>query len=139
MDGITLSEFELCVVRRPMIEGDKPFIYSTWRNQAFYGAVNPHTQPSKIFFKKMTVLIKEILSESRPLVACLESDPDLVIGYSVSKGTHLYWVYVKKDYRNKGIASLLVPKDIVSGEWDQTLTGNAILKKKGLGHGRKED
>lgn len=124
-------EYSVSVIKRPMRITDKPFIFSTWRNQLYYESAKPVTQPPKMYFKKATEMIKQVLEHAQCTVACLESEPDLIIGYSVSSGPHLHWVYVKKDYRNKGIASLLAT-EITSCDYDLTKTGNTLAKKKGL-------
>lgn len=66
----------------------------------------------------------------RLIVACLESDPDVILGFSVSEGPTLHFVFVKPHWRKIGIASSLVPKEtsIVTGF---TRVGDIIRRKKG--------
>lgn len=65
-------------------------------------------------------------------VACLNSDPDVILGFSVSEPQTLHFVFVKPHWRRIGIATQLVPKDIsvVTGF---TRVGDIIRRKKGWG------
>lgn len=62
-------------------------------------------------------------------VACLSSDPDVILGFSVSEPQILHFVFVKPHWRRIGIATQLVPKDInvVTGF---TRVGDIIRRKK---------
>lgn len=62
-------------------------------------------------------------------VACLSSDPDVILGFSVYEPSILHFVFVKPHWRRIGIATQLVPKDtsIVTGF---TRVGDIIRRKK---------
>jgi hypothetical protein len=62
-------------------------------------------------------------------VACLESDPDVILGFSVAQNNVLHFVFVKPQWRKIGIAKMLVPEgiDTVSGF---TRVGDVIRRKK---------
>jgi hypothetical protein len=125
---------ELKVILRPYDpEQDQPMIYATWRNSAYYSALQrPKTAPSD-FFRELSAKIKRVLKHADVKIACLEHNPQVIIGYSVSSGTHLDWIYVKDDYRHMGIGTLLCPKNIQSYPKDITKIGYAILTKKNQG------
>lgn len=73
--------------------------------------------------------IERLLQSSTVSVACLRSDPDVILGYSVSQPGILHWVFVKPDWRRLGIANNLIPKDTktVTGF---TRVGEIIRKRK---------
>lgn len=62
-------------------------------------------------------------------IACLSSDPDVILGFSVHEPRILHFVFVKPHWRKIGIATALVPKDInvVTGF---TRVGDIIRRKK---------
>ncbi len=72
-----------------------------------------------------------LLVKSSTFVACLKSDPDVILGYSVSEPGVLHWVFVKPDWRRIGIANDLIPKGIhtVTGF---TRVGDIIRRHKNL-------
>lgn len=57
-------------------------------------------------------MLEVIIWRSQVKVACLEEEPDVVLGYAVYEGETLHWVFVKKAWRKLEIASKLVPKKI---------------------------
>jgi hypothetical protein len=122
--------------RQKWIE-DEPFIYSTWRNGLFYGSLNKENfPPAEQFFREYTARIKQILALPKDFldirVACIQDAPEVIIGYAVFTGDlHLEWVYVKDQFRGKGVARFLtVRTKTVSPEL--TKSGAAIVKKKNL-------
>lgn len=120
------------IIRDFIAADDEACIYSTWRNSAFFSASNPSTISPTKFFTNKSREIKDILSKANIKVACLEDSKETIIGYSVSRGTHLDWIYVKPAYRMQGIAALLIPKDMKTVTSDLTKTGEKIVKLKNL-------
>jgi len=111
---------------------DEPYIYSSWRNSWYYSSiVKPKGNPKQIF-QRQTQKIKEILEKAQIRIACLDIDPVVIIGYSISRNNHLDWIYVKSDYRKNGIGTMLFPKNIETVTNDFTKIGEVIFKKKYL-------
>lgn len=124
---------EINIILRPFVpELDQAIVYATWRNAAFYGSIKEPTLPAIRFFKTKTVEIKHIIKKSEITVACFEDDEDMIIGYSVYADTHLHFIYVKADYRGKGIGKLLMPKNIETVSSDLTKIGATLVDKKKL-------
>lgn len=117
---------------------DQAFVYATWRNSVFYSKptadrTRPKRQGYKEAneeFKRLTHEIKQILDNATVIVACLEESPDVIVGYVVFTRSNLDWVYVKEDYRKQGVASLLIPKHIITVSPPQTKIGLSILRKR---------
>lgn len=63
-------------------------------------------------------------------VACLQSDKDVILGFSVSKGSSLHFVFVKPDWRGIGLARDLTPTGITSVS-GFTRVGDIIRRKRG--------
>ena len=126
---------EVSVVIRPFnAKMDEACIYSTWRNSSYYsGDWGENGRPyDKYYFKAQTITIKEILKNAKVRIACMSDDPMTIIGYSVYTDKHLDFVYVKDDYRNKGIGRMLVPLNIQTVNAQLTKIGKAIVEKKKL-------
>jgi hypothetical protein len=64
-------------------------------------------------------------------IATLTDDPHFIVGYSVLEGTHLHWVYVKSEYRETGIGTLLT-KGFQTISNPITKIGKAIATRHGL-------
>lgn len=109
---------------------DDPMIYSTWRNAVWYDKEDRDDQLASAFYSQITKAIKALLKypDVRVRIACDKEDPDFIAGYSVMKGDNLEFVYVKINYRNKGIAKLLT-KGFKSVAIPDTKIGAAIAYK----------
>lgn len=118
---------------------DEALVYSTWKNGSYYSSLKNPDESTFKFFPKKTQEIKAILETAKVNIACLSDSPETIIGYSVSRGTHLDWIYVKPEYRLQGIAKLLLPKNIDTYTSDLTFTGSKIVKKKKLKLKENED
>lgn len=121
------------VIIRPFNkEEDQAMIYSTWRNSSYYSAVKRPEGIARKVFKQKSIDINTILNNATIRIACLEDSPLTIIGYSISSGDHLNWIYVKDDYRRKGIATLLLPKNIKTVTEELTQIGKYLTDKKKL-------
>lgn len=109
---------------------DEACIYSTWRNSAYYTASKLPDGDPKAFFSRVSKIIKTILETAKVRIACLLDSPQTIIGYSVSTGDHLNWIYVKESYRNIGVATMLWPKEIKTVTCYMTKMGAKIADKK---------
>lgn len=100
------------IVVRAFQEDDAPFIYSTWLRGLYFGNEWFRKIDKDSFFSKYRLVVKRLLETCNVQMACLEEDPEVLVGYVVYKGPQLHWVYVKKDWRNNGIGRALLPEDI---------------------------
>lgn len=96
---------------------DDPFIYHSWFTSQRYGSERREAKQSG-WFKKKCESIKAILSNAKTFIACLENDHDLILGYVVFDQGECKQMYVKKDYRNVGVESLLMSKGQSDGRED---------------------
>lgn len=124
---------DVMVMGRDMIPDDVAFIYSTWRNGLYYGLLNREDlPPANEFFSLQTEKIRNMLPFCKVRIACIKDAPEVILGYAVFTGDlHLEWIFVKLQFRAKGIGNFLTVKTkTVSSEL--TKSGAAIVKKKNL-------
>jgi hypothetical protein len=115
-----------------MLDEDKNFIYASWLRGLYYGESWFSEIPKNIFMENYHKVIDSILKKSSTVVkvACLKDDPSVILGYAVLVDTGgLHWVFIKKSWRNIGIAKDLVGS--VSYCSHLTNVGISIMKKKG--------
>lgn len=95
---------------------DEAFIYSTWLRPLYYGNDAMSDIDKGAFMIFMHRRVEQIfeLPAVNIKIACLEDAPDVILGYSVIEWRRLWWVYVKKAWREMGIAKKLVPSHINS-------------------------
>ena len=124
------SELDQVCTVRDYVEADKAFIMATFLRGLYYGDSWFSLIPKDAFmdnYKK----IAEALLEHRATtvrVACLNEDPDVILGYSVSTGPVLHWVFVKQVWRNKGVGRRLLPTSI-SAFTHLTTLGKSLMHK----------
>lgn len=120
------------IIVRPATGDDKNFILSTWLKGNYYGNSYFSQIPQDLYFKEYAKHILEILSapEVRADVACDELTPGWIVGFCVYKRQTLYWVHVKKDYRAKGIATLLLKGKQIEVTKGTSRVGRAITEAK---------
>lgn len=108
-------------------------LFATWRNALWFDTEDKDESKNHKFFRDCTRLIKSLLAnaDTKARIACLVEDPNLILGASVINKDNLIWVYVKADYRSRGIATLLA-KGIKTVSNPSTRIGKAIVKNKEL-------
>lgn len=59
-------------------------------------------------------VVEKLITDPRNTVkvACLKDDPEIILGYAIYNEFNLHWVFVKKSWREIGIAKNLVPSNV---------------------------
>jgi GNAT superfamily N-acetyltransferase len=128
-----VSEFTKIVIRDAVAE-DKNFILSTWLKGNYYGSLYFRQVPEAIYYKEYADHILRILFTPgvQISVACDETNPSWIVGFCAWKDDVLYWIFVKRDFRERGIATLLVEGKQIKTVKAVTKVGRAIAERKGL-------
>lgn len=133
-----MNETNTVVIRpyKPYLGPDNAMIYSTWISALWYALpenTDTDSKVSHVFYKEKAKRIRQLLASKEVVtrIACLGDDPDLMIGYSVVRNKNVEFVYVKIDYRRRGIGKLLTMWfETVSNP--QTRMGKKLVKKMNL-------
>lgn len=126
---------EIEIIIRQDSPDDRNFIFATWLRGNYYGCSYFRQMPQDVYYRQYSNIISNALRpENHPeiQIACDQGRPFWIAGFSVSQGPNLYWVYVKKDYRSRGIASLLLKDKPITTVKNLTDIGRTIAIKKGL-------
>lgn len=98
---------------------DLPIIYhnlilSKWLRTFRHGNDFIRLIDSNTYYSVYKIYINRILNQLQTsiCIAALSDDPDVVLGFSVSRPHILDYVYVHKDMRRLGIGSKLIPTGI---------------------------
>lgn len=132
---------------RSIQASDMAFVYRTWLMGAYHGnrpqkGVKPPIGSSldyigsinqDDFMRSYHRYLENLLGTPGVItcIACLKSDPDVILGFSVFQSDTLHWVFVKKDWRRIGLCNDLLPPNLktVTGF---TRVGEVIRKRKSL-------
>lgn len=115
MDTSDIPSIGLIRIRESLIT-DMDLIYSTWLRPLYYDNDEISEINRNSFMRAMNKRIKYLLDRPsvKVKIACLDDAPDVILGYSVIEWRKLWWIYVKKAWREMGIAKKLVPSHINS-------------------------
>ena len=91
---------------RSAVPADIPFIVHTWKTYV-HDTQFSWSDPTE-FHRFFLPRIHQLLEASKTLVACSDSDSDLIQGFIVVNGKTLHALYVKSIFRGMGIASGLL-------------------------------
>jgi GNAT superfamily N-acetyltransferase len=100
------------IVVRGLLPEDLPFIYSTWLLGLYHGNSWFKLIDKTVYFEHYKKIVEALLITSMVQVACLESDRDVIVGYSIHRDNRLHWIFVKKAWRRLGVAKALMPEGI---------------------------
>lgn len=118
---------------------DRNFILATWLRGLYYGDTWFSQIPKAIFMEQYHAILERFLTrpDVKIKIACLKEDPEVILGYSVSRNLKLGeanivvldWVFVKSVWRKIGVGKLLMPNRI-NACTHLTKAGSAIAKNK---------
>lgn len=125
-----MSDFRGLYDIRGFQPGDENLIISNFLKGVYYGDSWFSQIPKAIFMKHYRAVIETLLAKGSIYIACLKDDPNTILGFSILSEDHLHihYVYVKKRFRNHGIARSLVPKYPISVS-HLTALGKILLAK----------
>jgi hypothetical protein len=110
-----LDKKDLITVRGPHPD-DINFIYASWLRGLYYGNTFYGEIPQDIFMANYQKVLQSLLMRATVRVACLKEDPEVILGYSVTRttdaGETLDWIFVKSAWRRIGVAKSLLPNKI---------------------------
>lgn len=109
-----MSNFSGLYNVRAAEKSDESFITFTFLRGLYYGDSWFSLIPRDIFMSNYKKVIQALIADPDIIIyiACLKEDPAVIIGYSILSldAQTIHWVYVKKRWRNNGIAKALLPK-----------------------------
>lgn len=93
---------------------ERNFVLASWMRSLRHGNDYYKIIESDGYYKAYDHYIKRLLQDPKCAVrlAALSDAPDVLLGFSVSRGTTLDYVFIKPDFRKMGMAKKLVPKGI---------------------------
>lgn len=105
---------------RPGNADDKNFIYATWLRSLYYGSQMRKIEQGAFFKAYPAVLDLLLKKPATVLVACLNEDPNVILGYAILEPEVLHWVYVKEAWRKQGIAKSLIGSSVLNSRTHDT-------------------
>lgn len=103
---------------RGYLPDDRSFILACWLRGVYYGNTFFSEIPKGIFMEHYHSVLERFIDNPKVTikVACLKDDPQVILGYSVSRVSKdqvvLDWIFVKTAWRKIGIGKSLVPENL---------------------------
>ena len=117
---------------------DTGFIIDTMPKAIYYDSNPRRGRPSQKWFKDFHNYLTEILSGeyTKVVIATMQDDQDMILGYSIINHDVLHFAYVKDAYRKQGIASMMVKICPFNQIYESNLTklGRTIMASKAAVH-----
>lgn len=115
----------------PALDDYKSMIHSDFKKSLRYGNDWFKKIDSDSYFAAYKTLIHRLLDKEhvQVMLAVLDDDPDVCLGWSISEPGILHYVFVKKDFQRMGIGKALLP-DSFHIVTHLTKIGQSIREKK---------
>lgn len=89
------------IVLRQSVPADHPFVYATYIRNRWFDKSNTTTLKRSTWSKLQHTRLEGILAR-RIVVACLDGDPDTIVGYALDDAG-MPWYYIKLAWRSQGL------------------------------------
>jgi hypothetical protein len=103
---------------RPASSRDEAFILATWLRSFRHGSMFARRLTNDVFFTNHHPIATSILARSETLVAHLDDDPNVILGYLVTEGQVLHFAYVKKEFRRMRVLTQLLDESHFPADLD---------------------
>jgi hypothetical protein len=122
------------VLLRPYRLTDEAFVYKTFLEGLRYGNETFRQMDKIQFYENYRKVLNSLIQkkETQIKIAALKEDPDVILGYAITRPEIVDWIFVKKSWRRLGIAKDLIGDMHMTTVSHITLAGNAIRTKLGL-------
>ncbi len=123
------------IVIRDAAPMDRNFIFSTWLKGQRFNSFYYSEIPQDLYFREYSKIIDRILGlpDVEVRVAFDEANPGWIVGFAVTQGDAIHWIYVRGgEYRLKGIARFLVKDRPLKSARSTSRIGRAIMAKHGI-------
>lgn len=129
-------------VVREAVESDHACVYATWLNSLKHNSQFAARISNGIYFAQQHAVIERLLKRSRTLVATIEEDPSVILGWCCYEPASdelgivipavIHYVYVKPNFRRSGVASKLLDQVTLAGSMytHETYPVTSFLKSK---------
>jgi ribosomal protein S18 acetylase RimI-like enzyme len=111
---------------------DYNLIIGTFLNGVKYGSSYFKSIDDDAFFHNYTKFVEYVTFNSDVKICCLEEDEDVIVGYVLSKGEVIHWIYTKPAFRKLGVANSLLAEISPTTTPTYTKVGYIIAKKKNI-------
>lgn len=119
------------ITTRGYLPEDRAFILSCWLRGLYYGGSFFSEIPKGVFMDHYHKVLEKFLDNPKVNVhvSCLKDDPQVILGYSVSRLSQgqvvMDWIFVKSAWRKIGVAKSLVPENL-QAVTHMTRTGRSL-------------
>lgn len=104
--SVTLAPIAL----RPAEVGDRAMILDSWFKSYSDSPWAHHVGRYGLFESEHPKVIERIVSSCPVIVACLEDDPEYIVGWACTRGPLIHYCYVKGKFRGNNVArAMLLP------------------------------
>ncbi len=103
---------DLPIAIRPAVSDDYGYILETWARN-FHKTHPWNLIPNAMFYPSQTNLINKILATTTPIVACIEDEPNQIVGYLIAQPFRddnliIHYGCVKGIFRRLGVMKTLL-------------------------------
>lgn len=107
-----MKDESLPVIVRPANQDDYGYLLASFTRE-LHKVIPYNFIPNPIFFPYYTKLLNLLLSKSQTLVACIDDNPNDIVGYLIAQPYNqdniiLHWCQTKAIFRRLGVAQVLL-------------------------------
>lgn len=90
------------VILRPYTPSDLPFIFATYLRHCWFNKDQQTTLKRSTWSAMQHKRLEALFVSEVVLIACLNEDPDFIVGYGFIDNDRLF-TYLKKSFRSEGL------------------------------------
>jgi len=90
------------ILLRPINQNDHNFVFATYLRNRYFDKNNLTTLKRKTWSALQHKRLEDIFAKELVIIACLDEDPDFILGYSFIDKDKPY-TYIKLSYRSEGL------------------------------------